>query len=99
MGRGESAEMVQVLDDTPKADLAETVAVAAPSVVQDRRRAGRVQQVSPTLIPLLRDSDLCVDIDLDEDSNPLGPARGVMVACLVSVPFWGLIAIGCWLFF
>jgi hypothetical protein len=91
--------MVQVLDYPPEAGPAETDAVAAPSVVQDRRRPGRAQRVSPTLIPLLRAPVHSVDTDLDEDINPLNRARGVMIACLVSVPFWGLIALGCWLFF
>ena len=52
--------MVQSIDHPLKAKTVETGAAAAPSVVQDRRRVGRVQQVSSTLIPLLRDPAHCV---------------------------------------
>ena len=91
--------MVELIDHPLKADSAETGAVAPPSVVQDRRRLGRVQQVSPALIPLLRDPAHYVDADLDEDTNPLTPARGVMIGSLISVFLWAFIALGCWLVF
>jgi hypothetical protein len=97
MGGRISAEMIEPIDHPLKAPVTETVAVAAPPVVRDRRREGRVQQVSPTLIPLLRDPAHYVE--LDEDTNPLATAQGVMVGSLISVPLWGLIALGCWLFF
>jgi hypothetical protein len=91
--------MVELIDHPLKAASAETDAVAAPSVIRDRRRLGRVQQVSATLIPLLRDPAHCVNPDTVEDTNPLAPARGVMIGSLISVFLWAFIALGCWLFF
>ena len=97
MGGRIFAEMVELIDHPLKAEATETDAVAAPSLVQDRRRAGRVQEASPTLIPLLRGPAQYVD--LDEDTNPLAPARGVMIGSLIAVFLWTLIALGCRLVF
>jgi hypothetical protein len=65
--------------------------VAAPSFIPDQRRAGRLEHVSPALIPLLRNPGQYVDAD---DSDPLAPTRGIAVALLLSVFIWALIGLG-----
>jgi hypothetical protein len=98
MGGRISGEMVQLIDRPLEAGSAETGAVAAPSVAHDRRRAGRVEQVSPALIPLLRDPAHYVDSGLDEDADPLSRARGVVIGSILSVPLWALMILGFWRF-
>ncbi len=93
MGEGHFAEMVRLIDPPLTTARAEAALSPLRQLVQDRRRPGRVAQVSPALIPLLRDPAHYVDTD------PLTPARGVMVALLVSVPLWTLIGLAVWLFF
>jgi hypothetical protein len=69
--------------------------VTYASGVLDQRRPGRLEKVSPALIPLLREPAECAD-GLDFDSDPLAPARGIVVGLLLSVPLWGLIGLGVW---
>ena len=88
-----SVDIDDPLNVTPvKAD----ASVANPSSVRDRRRPGRLEQVSPALIPLLREPTRYVD-DPGFDSDLLAPARGVLVGLLISVPLWALIGLGIWL--
>ena len=87
--------MVRLIDPPLETAPAETGAAAAPPVAQDRRRPGRVEQVSPAIIPLLRDPARCVDTD--QDTDPLAPARGVVFGLLLSVALWALIGLGVWL--
>ncbi len=71
----------------------------------ERRRAGR-QEVSPILVPLLRDpasttpgleQAVFVDtpyrdyLDADPFLNPLAPARGIALGLSISMLFWGAI--------
>jgi len=72
----------------------------------ERRRAGRIEQISPNLIPLLRNPvpegevarllreeaafDAPLDVDFQEESPALAPARGIIAAALISIPLWAL---------
>ena len=69
--------------------------VATPS---DRRRPGRLEQVNPTLVPLLRGAARTVDIDLDIDyTAPLDAARAIAVGLCLAAPLWALIGLAGWL--
>jgi hypothetical protein len=68
--------------------------VAEPATVVDRRRSGRLDQVNPALIPLLRGTT-----ETGEDVDDLGPSRGIASAMLLSVPLWAVIGVMVWLIF
>ena len=76
----------------------------APAV-PDQRRPGRLDRVSPALIPLLRDPAQCLDAASSvgtasyDDSDPRAPARGIVVALFLSVPLWALFGLGIWFIF
>jgi hypothetical protein len=71
---------------------------AIPSAIPDQRRPGRLEQVSPTLIPLLRGAAQNVDIDLDMDyTADLAVARGIAFGLCLAVPLWALIGLAGWL--
>jgi len=89
--------MVRLIDPPLNAAPPAPGAVATPSAVQDRRRPGRAEDVSSALLPLLRDPVQCVDTDLDIDTDPLAPARGVVFGLLLSVLVWALVGLGVWL--
>jgi hypothetical protein len=61
-----------------------------------RRRPGRRDDVHPSLIPLLRGQvpldplDPLVPEDLEAVVDSLAPARGIMLAIVLSIPIWGL---------
>jgi hypothetical protein len=76
---------------------ADSGADAAP----DRRRAGRDNDVSLALIPLLRGTpiDHLSDPEADEDLDPLAGARGVLFWALVSIALWMLIARAIWVLY
>lgn len=80
-----------------------TEAVApTDTVVADRRRPGRIEQVNPALIPVLRTSELPPDlgdtIEFDEPDQMAG-ARGIFAGVAISAPFWvGIVCLGRWLF-
>jgi len=65
--------------------------VAAPATVVDRRRPGRLDQVNPALIPLLRDTT-----ESGDDTDKLGPSRGIASAMLISVPLWAVMGAAVW---
>lgn len=71
------------------------------SMADDRRRPGRPDHVSPTLVPLLR-GDLPIDLPLSDetelagDRGDLAPAVGVAVALGASVPLWAAIGMAAW---
>jgi hypothetical protein len=75
------------------------------AAVPDQRRPGRLDQVSPALLPLLRDPAQCVDTASCvgtasyEDSDLQAPARGIVVGLLLSVPLWALFGLGIWFIF
>ena len=62
----------------------------------DRRRLGRIDDVNPTLIPLLRSNALAKRIFEDNFGNALGPAIGVIAALKLSVLIWGVITFVAW---
>lgn len=71
------------------------------SVTDDRRRPGRPNQVSPTLIPLLRTTpapDLPPEdnADLAQDYEELAPAAAIAAIVLVSTLLWGAIGFMGW---
>ena len=57
-------------------------------VLRDRRRPGRLDDVSPELIPLLRHPD-----DLEPDRDDARPATGIVIAVMLSVPLWAGMAL------
>lgn len=67
----------------------------APVEIKGRRRPGRNEQVSPHLIPLLRNPatvDIPAPLPVEIDPLPLGQDRafikGILVALALSVPLW-----------
>ena len=85
-------------------------AEAKTPAVADRRRPGRMENVSPHLIGLLRadhgaanpeafDSDsLDEPAGIEEDRGDLAPARGIIAACLLGALAWAAIVAGIWLY-
>lgn len=75
----------------------------APAEVKGRRRLGRNDQVSPHLIPLLRDP-AALDIrapppcgtEAPPLSDQLAPARGIAFGLVLSVPLWAVVAWAVW---
>lgn len=67
----------------------------------DRRRPGRMEDASPSLVPLLRNP---IAIEIPPDERPgtdyvrdeLGAAKGIAVGLLLVVPFWCLVALVVW---
>lgn len=51
----------------------------------DRRRPGRPQGVSPSLVPLLRGQPPLV---LDQSDDGLGAARGIVIGSLAASAIW-----------
>jgi hypothetical protein len=73
----------------------------AGSTAADRRRPARVKNVSPDLIPLLRDPS-GVEIPgenppgADKVQDALGAAKGIAFGLLLVIPFWCFVALGIW---
>ncbi len=66
--------------------------LAAPVVVNDRRRPGRRDDVSPNLTDLLRTAGgggLLATLD-DDNTSPLSASRGIKLAITLSAPIWAL---------
>jgi len=76
---------------------------STPAGIKGRRRPGRNDQVSPHLIPLLRDS-AAVDTPAPPPyereapllNDQLAPARGIAFGLALSVPLWAVIAGAVW---
>ena len=64
----------------------------------DRRRLGRIDDVTPTLIPLLRSNAVAKRIFEDNFENDLRPAIGILTGLGLSVLIWGVIAFLAWCF-
>jgi len=70
-------------------------------VKTDRRRPGRPENVSPHLVPLLRNA-AAVEIPPDDapvadrTRDDLGPAKGILTGLGLAIPLWGLIGLGIW---
>ena len=77
-------------------DIAELLqAPAASAVPKDRRRPGRLDQVSPHLVPLLRTSSVAeaaaADMAEGMPGDALAPAKGIAIGLALSVPVWAVI--------
>lgn len=77
------------------------VKAPAGSVVADRRRPNRIEQVNPALIPILRTGEIPPDlgetIEFDEPDQMAG-ARGILIGVAISAPLWvGIVFLGRWL--
>ena len=86
-------------------DTDHTGAVDETIGLTDLRRPGR-KEVNPTLIPLLRiraeegkteliaQSEEAGDlVDPEEEDDAFRPSRGVLLAVLLSLPFWSIVAV------
>ena len=77
--------------------------VSASDAVETRRRPGRLKNVSPDLVPLLR-SPATADIrgpslgeaDAQFREDSLAPVKGIMFAVALSVPLWAGISALAW---
>ncbi len=55
----------------------------------ERRRAQRLDHVSPQLLPLLRSPGSADALTTDADDDHFGtPILGIVVAVLISIPMW-----------
>jgi hypothetical protein len=59
----------------------------------DRRRPGRIENVPPSLIPLLRGEQRPLVDDTSPAYDSLDAARGILAAVVMSAVLWGLIAL------
>jgi hypothetical protein len=68
---------------------------------QDRRRAGRDNNVSLALVQLLRGTsiDHLSDPEADEDPDPLAGARGILFWGLFSIALWMLVVRAVWVLY
>ena len=54
-----------------------------------RRRPGRNENVAPGLIPLLRAPEPeSYDEDMEDADDPMGALKGIMLLCMLCLPFW-----------
>ncbi len=77
-----------MVDQSTRAPEDEVTPRVPPPTARDRRRPGRIEDVSPELIPLMRHPD-----ELEPDRDDLRPMTGVLVAVALSVPVWAGIAL------
>lgn len=71
-------------------------ATQTPVETTDRRRPGRLENVSPVLIPILRNAEPTTVIEFDE-VDQAAAIRGLAFGVLLSAPIWVAIAyIGMW---
>ena len=61
-----------------------------PEVVE-RRRPGRIANVSPALIPLLRDGNTLSPDAEEFQEKELAPAHGIIIGALISALFWAVL--------
>ncbi len=81
------AELADPLFESRAAKVGESFADA--SGAPDRRRPGRLEQISADLIPLLR-TETAQYVD---GSDSLAPARGIVVGLLLSALLWALVGL------
>lgn len=62
-------------------------AVEATAAVSDRRRPGRLANVNPELIPILRGQEHEIVFEL-EDADQTAALRGLFFGVLLSAPLW-----------
>jgi hypothetical protein len=64
--------------------------IAAEAARVERRRPGRIENISPELIPLLRSEVELPPDTADRDPYDLAAAAGIAVALLICAPIWAL---------
>lgn len=86
---------------TQTTDFKPPPAVSTEASVSDRRRPGRVNNVSPELIPLLRSQPAEPASDAPPqfgDHDQLGAVRGIAIGAALSAPLWvGIALLGRWI--
>ena len=88
----------------PFAELLQTPEqIAAPAGIDPRRHPGRNDQVSPYLIPLLRNpatmeipAPLPGEMDTTFPCDDLAAMRGIIFGLVLSVPLWASVAGALW---
>lgn len=71
----------------------------SPAAVADRRRPGRVNYTSPTLVDMLRgqpDATAEPAEATDELEDGLAPARGIVLGVMIGAVMWGTLAAFLW---
>jgi hypothetical protein len=64
---------------------------ALPGARADRRRPGRIEHISPALIPLVRGIAAPPEPLIEQAEPDLAAATGILVAVLISLPIWTLV--------
>ena len=78
------------LHDVPIAE------VTVSTLRVERRRPGRIESVSPHLLPLLRDGAARSPDHGEHQQNDLTPVVGIAIGVLISIPIWALIVWVTW---
>lgn len=81
------------------------VKTTTEAAATDRRRPGRLDQVSPSLIPILRTGDQPGELPVDpnesiefEEPDQIAGARGIFFGVAISAPLWvGIAYLGRWI--
>ncbi len=87
-------------EPTSKAIVPPVAPAVAEAAASDRRRPGRLKQVSPELIPILRTAESAptLEEDMALEDDQLAGMRGVAFGLALSVPLWvGIAYVGRWL--
>ena len=71
--------------DPPSQQVNESEPAARVYRARDRRRPGRMEQVSPALIELLRSKP---DTELPGQDHPLGAITGILLSAVVGLAMW-----------
>ena len=72
------------------------VKVTASTLRVERRRPGRIESVSPVLLPLLRDGAAPSPDHGERRQYDLAPVVGIAIGVLISAPIWVLIVWATW---
>jgi hypothetical protein len=91
-------------------DPIEHASAPAAATLLDHRRPGRVDAVSPALLPLLRGTALPEEVawqeevpqsrdaieGYDPNADQLSAAKGILLALIVLLPFWAFAGFMAW---
>jgi hypothetical protein len=85
-----------IMDMTSQVEEREAAAVPAHQAqarqgTADRRRPGRIENISPHLIPLLRQPTVVVEPAPVLTVDDLRLPKGIAIGVLLAIPLWGLI--------
>ena len=78
------------LHDVPIAE------VTVSTLRVERRRPGRMESVSPVLLPLLRDGAALSPYHGERRHYDLTPVVGIAIGVIISIPIWALIVWVIW---